>query len=352
MQEFFIKHKINAKTIAVGVSGGADSLALSLMLKEECDIYGIKLIALTVNHKLRPSADKEAAYVAEVMKKHKVEHHILIWEGEKPLTGVEEAARLARYDLLEKWCRANSIKYLATAHHLRDQAETFLMRLERGSGLEGLCSMREFSNYKSIKILRPLLHTPPEFMENYLRVKNINWIHDESNDNADFLRVKMRKFLPELIQKTGIDLKKFDEAITNLQSSESYIEEQVQNEIKAKINSDFGSVFSLKYSEFLAWHKELKFRILAQLLKKSYIPRADSVLELIKSLQSLPFTGATLGGKEIFLSYGKIWIVPEMSAKRKSSRKEWKEFLTQNPQYKDQKIPHKARLAILEATKK
>ncbi|MBR3501955.1 MAG: tRNA lysidine(34) synthetase TilS [Alphaproteobacteria bacterium] len=342
-----IRNKIKTDIIAVGVSGGADSLALALMLNDECKTYGIKVIALTVNHKLRPSAAKEAEYVAEIMQAHKIEHHILTWEGEKPSTGVEEAARLARYDLLREWCFKHNVEYLAVAHHLRDQAETFLMRLERGSGLEGLCSMREITDYKGLKIFRPLLHYPPEFMEDYLRKKNITWIHDESNDNTDFLRVKMRKFLPEMQQKTGIDLAKFDEAITNLQSAESYIEEQVQKEIDANITTEFNLVFSFKYSAFLRWHKEIKFRILANLLKKNYIPRADSVLELINALNKLPFTGATLGGKEIFLNYGRIWIVPEMKAKHKSSRKEWKEFVAQNPEYKDKKIPHKARLAIL-----
>lgn len=347
MLDFFYKHNIRTNRVAVGVSGGADSLALALMANDELKVYGIKVIALTVNHKLRPEADKEADYVADIMKKHNIEHHILTWVGEKPQTGVEEAARLARYDLLCDWCKNNDVAYLLVAHHLRDQAETFLMRLERGSGLEGLCSMREITEYKGIKILRPLLHTEPQVMENYLRTKNIDWVHDKSNDNDDFLRVKMRKFLPELQKKTGIDLAKFDEAITNLQSAESFIEEQTKHEISAKIRNDFNNVFSIKYTDFLAWHKELKFRILAKLLKKEYIPRADSILNLIKALQNLPFNGATLGGKEIFLNYGRIWIVPELSAKHKSSRKEWKDFLAQNPVYKNQKIPHKARLAIL-----
>ena len=347
MLELFDKYKIRIDALAVGVSGGADSLALALMLKSECDDCGIRLIALTVNHKLRPSADAEAKYVAEIMQKHHIEHHILIWEGEKPLTGVEEAARLARYELIRKWCFEHNIKYLATAHHLRDQAETFLMRLERGSGLSGLCAMREISDYKGLKILRPLLHTNPQIMENYLKEKNIKWVHDESNDNDDFLRVKMRKFLPQLEQKTGIVLEKFDEAVTNLQSAESYIEEQVQKEISNKVTSYFDTVFSIKLTDFLALHNELKFRIMATLLKKDYIPRADSILNLIAELQKLPFSGATLGGKEIFLSYGKIWIVPELQAKRKSSRKEWEDFVAKNPEYKDLKIPHKARIAIL-----
>ena len=198
-----------------------------------------------------------------------------------------------------------------------------------------------------VKILRPLLHIEPVVFEKYLKEKNIEWVHDSSNDNTDFLRVKMREFLPFFEQKTGIDLAKFDEVVTNLQSADDFIAEQVEKEIQAKVQNDFDTVQSIKYGDFIKWHRELKFRILARLLKKKYIPRAKSVLELISALQKLPFGGATLGGREIFLNYGKIWIVPEVSAKRKSTRKEWKEFLLNNPKYKNDKIPHKARLAIL-----
>lgn len=349
MIELLDKYKIKTDVIAFGVSGGADSLAMVLSAKEECDIYGIKVVALTVNHGLRPSAAAEAEYVCKVMQEHKIEHHILTWEGEKPQTGIEEAARIARYDLMRKWCFENGVKYLAVAHHLRDQAETFLMRLQRGSGLEGLCAIREVSEYKGLKILRPLLHLPPEFLENYLQNKKIEWIHDESNDNPDFLRVKMRRFLPEFMRKTGIDLAKINTAISNLQSAESYIEEQVQEELSQKVRNDYDAVYSFAYKDFFEWHREMKFRILSVLLKKDYIPRAESVLLLIDALSCLPFAGATLGGKEIMIKYKRVWIVPEMAAKHQSSRKEWKDFVSENPEYKTLKIPHKARLALLKA---
>lgn len=346
--ELLNKYKLRPDRVAVGVSGGADSLFLALATHDELQSYGIKTVALTVNHKLRPEADVETQYVQEIMQQYGIEHHVLVWQGEKPQTGIEEKAREARYDLLCRWCKDNGIDCLLIAHHLRDQAETFLMRLQRGSGLEGLCSMREMTEINSIKILRPLLHIEPAFCENYLSSKKIKWVHDNSNDNTDFLRVKMREFLPELQQKTGIDLAKFDEAIVNLQSADDYISEQVEKEIKDKVRNDFDAVISFKYSDFIKWHKELKFRILALLLKKKYIPRAQSILELISAMQTLPFTGATLGGKEIFLNYGRVWIVPELSAKRRSTRKEWKEFLLANSEYQNQKIPHKARLAILQ----
>ena len=157
--DFFKKHKIDDETIAVGVSGGADSLALALMLKDN----GKKVVALTVNHCLRQEAEAEAEYVAELMKKHNIEHHILVWtDGSKVKKGVEERARDARYNLMISFCKDNNIKVLATAHHLRDQAETFLLRLQRGSGLFGLSSMLPVSERDKIVLIRPLLDRSPE----------------------------------------------------------------------------------------------------------------------------------------------------------------------------------------------
>ena len=138
MIDFFNEHNITESVVAVGVSGGADSLALALMLKDA----GKSVVALTVNHCLRKEAQAEAEYVASLMKKHGIEHHILLWnEGAKIAKGIEEAARVARYKLMFDYCKKHKIKVLATAHHMRDQAETFLLRLQRGSGLFGLSAM-------------------------------------------------------------------------------------------------------------------------------------------------------------------------------------------------------------------
>ncbi|MBQ2810550.1 MAG: tRNA lysidine(34) synthetase TilS, partial [Alphaproteobacteria bacterium] len=127
-EKFLKKHNITETSICVGVSGGSDSLGLVLMLNDELTPLGYKIIALTVNHHLRKSAQDEADYVAKVMQTYGIEHHILHWQGQKPLAGVEEAARKARYSLIGSWCKENNVKVLMTAHHLYDQAETFFMR--------------------------------------------------------------------------------------------------------------------------------------------------------------------------------------------------------------------------------
>jgi len=350
LQEFLVKHNIKEKVLAVAVSGGADSLALVLMAKEQLAVYGYKIVSLTVNHGLRQSAADEAEYVSKIMQQYNIEHHTLLWTGEKPQTGVEEAARKARYFLLKQWCDEHNVSVLLVAHHLYDQAETFLMRLQRGSGLQGLCAIREVSDYDGLKILRPLLKTAPEVLKEYLRARNIKWVEDESNQDIKYLRNKIRKFLPVLDANTGISPKRLSEAVFNLQSADNYIESKVNELFGTAINQYGNDVFCFAYKEYLRWHPEIKFRVISRLCKRQYIPRADSVMATILALNKLPFNGLTLGGRELFIAYGKIWVVPEMSAKHKSSKREWEEFEARNPQYKNIKLPHKARLVLL-ATK-
>ena len=352
MQNILAKYNIKPQRIAVAVSGGADSLALVFMAAEQLSVFGYKIIALTVNHNLRPSAEDEAQYVARIMKNHHIEHHILHWTEEKPQTGIEEAARSARYNLLFDWCREHNVKVLMTAHHLNDQAETFLMRLQRGSGLEGLCCMREVTERNGITVVRPLLYVSPASLKTYLTQKNIRWIQDESNSDTHYLRNRIRAFLPQMEAAAQISPHCLASTAQRLQSAEDYIEKNVEAVIADQVQSLFDTVHSFKYTDFLRWHPEIKFRILAKLCRRDYIPRAERVCAAISQIAHMPFEGLTLGGKEIFKAYDRVWIVPELNAKRKASRQAWKEFVAAFPQYKNIKIPHKARVAVLQNMEK
>ena len=348
MEELFAKYQIKDEVVAVGVSGGADSLALVLQAAEELAVFGRKVVALTVDHGLRPTSRLEAEYVAGLMQKYGIEHHILTWTGKKPTTGIEEAARQARYALITEWCSQNNVHVLLTAHHAKDQAETFLMRLQRGSGLEGLCGIREYSVRDGLVILRPLLAINPENLRDYLRQRAIVWVEDESNRDTTFLRGKIRQYLPELTENIGINIEKICNAVHNLQSAEDYIEQQLDLLLAHDVIWDFGTVCRFRYMDYLSWHKEMKFRVLARLCRRVYIPRAERVLALVNALNTMPFTGATLGGREIILAYDWVWVVPERISKRVQSRKLWAEFVRQHPLYKNIKMPHKAKLAILQ----
>lgn len=350
IRDFLNKHKIEDKTFAVGVSGGADSLALVLLLKEECPDFNI--VSLTVDHGLRPSSKQEAEYVAKIMKEFNIEHHILTWIGEKPTIGIEEQARIARYNLLCDWCKNNNISYMFIAHHLLDQAETFLMRLQRGSGVIGLSSMDEISDKNGIKLLRPLLGIHPNELKSFLNDKKINWVEDESNQCLDFLRVKMRKFLPVLEEYTGITAEKIYLATQNLQGAKTFLIDTASNIIKNKMHKWKNCAYSVDYTEYMSWHSELKFYIVANIIKelgkKEYTPEADSIKLLILELENNSFDCATLSDCIIQVYDSRLYFIKEYRKKSVEFKaQDWNDFLKYNPDVRGIKIPHKLKEALL-----
>ena len=336
--------------MAVGVSGGADSLALVLLLKEQ--FPNCHLVALTVDHGLRPTSLKEAQYVADVMNKYGIEHHILTWVGKKPKTGIEEQARIARYNLLCDWCQKHHINYLAIAHHLLDQAETFLMRLIRGSGLYGLASMQEIYKLNGIHILRPLLKVHPDSLKAYLKKRHIDWVEDESNQCDDFLRVKIRKFLPELGQNIGLDAEHLGLAASNLQKTRAFMEDLVDKTIQRYVHFWSNSGCSFDYALFSNWHNELKFYVLSELIKKIgqniYIPEAEALQNLINQLKDSDFNGATLGGVYCLMSDLRIWLIKEnRHSEAQFSENDWNDYCKDNSEVRGIKIPAKLKAALL-----
>ena len=337
MLKFLCEHKIEDKVIAVGVSGGADSLALALWAAENAKSCGIKIVALTVDHGLRPESSDEAQYVAKILQNFGVEHHILVWKGKKPETGIEEAARIARYNLIKNWCFEHNIGSLMVAHHLLDQTETFFMRIHRGSGLDGLCGMSAVSSYEGLKILRPFLHKHPDEMKEYLRGKNIKWVEDSSNQNEDFLRVKIRKFLPILEQKTGISAQKIVKTMDTLACSRSYIEAQTEKFMQNNCRFIADCAIGVSQSNLANLHREIIYRFLAEALKKignrTYQPRAEDLLRLSEKILLDDFCGATLADCEIFKHRNRIWIIPEAKNLPMPTKSQWEEFLQKNPQF-------------------
>lgn len=341
--DFFKLHKIDDEVVAVGVSGGADSLALALMLKEE----GKKVVALTVNHCLRDEAQNEAEYVAKIMQKHNIEHHILLWEdGAKIKKGIEENARAARYNLMVNFCKKNGIKILATAHHMRDQAETFLLRLQRGSGLFGLSSMLPVSNRDGIILIRPLLDTMPEDLRKYCKDRKIEWIEDPMNYDEDFARVKIRKFLPQLA-KIGIDEKRLAETAKNLQNSRMFVQKLIDDFVSSQVRWWEGVLVSLSYNKLKELDFEISKGVLGYLLQRigntDYLPE---VSEIMRVLDTDDFKGCTLGKCELFIASKRLWIVPQDEKNELMKKDEWLKFVGKFPQYKSYGLPYKVRRAL------
>lgn len=178
--------------LAVAVSGGADSLALTLLADRWARGRGGAVVALTVDHRLRPEAAAEARQVGRWLKPRGIRHRILTWAGPHPRSGLQAAARAARYRLLEGWCAAAGCLHLLTAHHQADQAETFWLRLARGSGVDGLAGMAASTPRPACRVLRPLLDVPPARLRAVLQAADQRWIEDPSNENVDYARVRLR----------------------------------------------------------------------------------------------------------------------------------------------------------------
>ena len=135
------------RRLGLAVSGGPDSLALLLLAAAFADRHGAhaRFVVYSVDHALRPEAAAEAAYVADAAQRLGFAARVLRWEGPKPTTGIQQAARTARYGLIAAAMPADGAEILVTAHHLADQPETVLMRLAHGSGIEGLRGMDYFA---------------------------------------------------------------------------------------------------------------------------------------------------------------------------------------------------------------
>ncbi|WP_069623305.1 tRNA lysidine(34) synthetase TilS, partial [Methyloceanibacter marginalis] len=147
--------------VALAVSGGPDSLALMHLAAKWRDRHGgPALFVLTVDHGLRAGSRAEAETVGRAAKAYNVPHAILTWTHGGVDARVQARAREARYDLMAAYCTAHHIQALVTAHHLDDQAETFLMRLKRGSGLDGLAAIPQEGSWAGLTLLRPLLDIP------------------------------------------------------------------------------------------------------------------------------------------------------------------------------------------------
>jgi len=192
-----------APHFAVAVSGGADSMALLLLAAAWARRRGIALTALTVDHRLRAASTAEAEQVATWCAARDVPHATLVWRGVKPGGNVQAGARAARYRLLGQWCTRHRVAHLLVAHHLEDQAETVLLRLGRGSGVDGLTGMGEVSTSEGMFLLRPLLGVPKARLVATLRAAKQDWIEDPSNANSAYQRVRVRQAM-ELLAPNGL----------------------------------------------------------------------------------------------------------------------------------------------------
>ena len=179
--------------VAVAVSGGADSLCLTVLANRWAKRRGGDITALTVDHGLRPEAGEETRRLGLWLDALSIDHRVLPWTGPKPLTGIQARARRARYDLMNSWCREAGVLHLLLAHTMDDQAETLLLRLGAGSGADGLAAMSAIRETPDVRLLRPFLEVPKTVLVATLGAEGQAWIEDPSNRDVKFARVRVRQ---------------------------------------------------------------------------------------------------------------------------------------------------------------
>ena len=306
----------HAPRIAVAVSGGPDSLALALLASAWAWARGGRAEGLTVDHGLRPESADEARQVAGMLAGSGMRHAILPWYGPKPASGIQAAARDARYALLERWCEREGVLHLLVAHHLEDQAETVLLRLGRGSGLAGLAGMASVVERRAIRIVRPLLTVPKARLTATLQASGHSaWVTDPSNTHPAFARARIRAALPGLAA-SGITPSRVAGTARRVARARAAIEGETAHALAQCVAMCSEGYAWIDPSRLRGFATEIRLRALAAVSicigGLAYTPRLDRLERLHDGLIGAPDPVArTLGGCLFKPSRGAVLVCRE-----------------------------------------
>lgn len=300
--------------VGVAVSGGGDSLALLHLIAAVAPKMGWVVHSVTVDHRLRPEAAAEAVEVGKISAALGVAHDVLRWDHGQIAGNLQDQARRARYRLMADWARVRGIGQIAVGHTADDQAETFLMGLARGAGLDGLAGMRPVWTEGGIEWRRPLLIHKRADLQAYLTRHGLDWTEDPSNTDDRFARVKARRALKAL-KPLGITVERLAGVVQNLADARHAVVNAVA-EAAATIVQERAGECILSRPELIRLGPEVRRRLLIAALRwvssAQYAPRADAVRRLEQSI--LQGKDATLWGCRIRVSLSKVRIVREPKA--------------------------------------
>ena len=285
---------------AVAVSGGGDSVALMYLLAGWAKNARVAPPhVVTVDHGLREDSAADARNVTRWARSAGLKSKALRWKGPHPKADIEAAAREARYRLMGEWARKNRIAALYVAHTRDDQAETFLLRLMRGSGLDGLAAMRALAPYplaefRELSIVRPLLSLERQDVRSHLEALGHDWLEDAMNDDERFARVRLRKAWP-VLEEAGLSKQRLANAATHLARAREALD-SVTEAVLLRACRRFGEGVLVDPIALTSAPREVGLRALAQLLMivsgQHYRPRFERLERLFDRLA----TGSVGGG--------------------------------------------------------
>lgn len=296
--------------IAVAVSGGSDSVALLHLMVAA----GARVQAVTINHDLRADAADEARFVAKLCAGLSVPHTVLVWDHGAVAGNLPDAARRARYGLMAEWAGSKGIGAVMLGHTADDQAETVLMGLARGAGLDGLCGMRPWWVLNGVRFVRPFLTVTRAQLRAVLVRAGMGWVDDPTNDDAQYQRVRARKALA-VLRPLGITVDRLVGVASNLAAARQVVVAEVA-EKAARIVLERAGALAISRSELLQLPQDTGRRLLVAALRwvsgAEYAPRADAISRVQTAIEQ--GRDATLWGCRIRVSAAEVRIVREPKA--------------------------------------
>ncbi|EAQ23635.1 tRNA lysidine(34) synthetase TilS [Roseovarius sp. 217] len=274
--------------LGVAVSGGSDSLALLHLLHDWQRAGGPALAAVTVDHGLRPEAGAEAAEVAHICARLNVPHHTLHWQGCGGSGNLPDRARRARYTLMSDWAAAQGLTDIAIGHTQDDLAETFLMRLARGAGVDGLAAMRPRWTQEGVTFHRPLLGLAREALRDHLRGLRQTWIDDPTNVDTSYLRPRAREILAALAP-LGLDAATLAEVACNLSDARTALSHTTHAAARTLTRVEAGDLL-IDHAGFANLPDEIARRLLHGALQwltgAEYPPRGAALSALLAAARA------------------------------------------------------------------
>jgi tRNA(Ile)-lysidine synthase len=224
---------------------------------------------------------------------------VLVWEGEKPETGIQAAARKARYAMMAEAAREDDAAFVLTAHHLGDQAETILMRLAHGSGIEGLRGIDRFAQIEGCRVFRPLLGFEPDELIKLVRDRGLTPAADPSNRDRHYERVRWRQAMPQLAE-LGLDLGRFATFAARMSDADDVIGLETDRAFAALVHARDGAA-ELPHAGLSALPRAIGVRLLVKVLRAVGGERKPHALKAVEALHArlaarLPLKPATLHG--------------------------------------------------------
>jgi tRNA(Ile)-lysidine synthase len=257
--------------LALAVSGGPDSLCLLVLFDEWRKRTGWQGTAevLCVDHQLRPESGQEAEFVAETARACGFDCVVLRWSGSKPSTNLQEEARLARYRLMADHMRRTGAEALVLGHHLDDQAETFLDRLTRGSGVAGLSGMAadEGNGPEGLRLLRPLLSVSKSDLKAALERRGRTWCTDPSNQNPKYKRSRLRAIL-SLLAEEGLSAERLAQTAANVRRARKALESTVEDLAARLVTEHPAGPVRLERQAYRDLAEEFRLRLLVYLMAR------------------------------------------------------------------------------------